>query len=299
MLAQTGAGALPHRRSGQTKWLKDNLHKPTFKRFLPIQKVEQLNRLLNFETSDCRVEGGCDIYTTKAAGVDKKLYKSIERDLETRHEADLRLSASLSPPHDSSALLSRNSPFGPLDQPAARRTFAYLIATLNASHPDYDFSGILRPSDFRRERALRTALSAIDTTLFNLSRPIPKLWATIDQEMTLRECLIYQYIPEDGEIYNEDGLIWSLNYFFYNKLKKRVCYLYLKGASTLNGSSFGGSEDGEDEVMGGVGGRFMVRRGGVRVGGRRGSEGDSSSWDEMEYEGEYDDEDDWVGNMDV
>ena len=250
------------------------------RQFLPIRELEQVNRLLNFDTTDCHVEGGCDIYTTKAAGVDKKLYKSIEKDLETRHEADLRLSASLSPPHDSSALLSRNSPFGPLDQPAARRTFAYLIATLNASHPDYDFSGILRPTDFRRERSLRTALSAIDTTLFNLSRPVPRLWETIDKEMSLKECLIYQYNPEDGDLYNEDGLIWSLNYFFYNKDRKRVCYLYLRGVSTL-GHSFGSI-------------REKVAGAGARSGRITGSmSDDESSWDDMDY----DDEEEWVGSM--
>lgn len=254
-------------------------------KFLPIRELEQINRFLNFDTSDCHVEGGCDIYTTKAAGVDKKLYKSIEKDLETRHEADLRLSASLSPPHDSSALLSRNSPFGPLDQPASRRTFAYLIATLNASHPDYDFSGILRPSDFRRERSLRTALSAIDTTLFNLSRPVPRLWETIDKEMSLKDCYIYQYSPEDGDIYNEDGVVWSTNYFFYNKLRKRVCYLYLRGVSTL-GHSWGSMQVSGEKMIGGRthgDGRWQ----------RGLSEDDSSSWDGMDY----DDEDEWVGSM--
>jgi hypothetical protein len=33
----------------------------------------------------------------------------------------------------------QHSPFGPLNQPSSRRTLFYLIATLNASFPDYDF----------------------------------------------------------------------------------------------------------------------------------------------------------------
>lgn len=120
--------------------------------------------------------GGCDLYTTKAAGTDKKLYRTIETSLETQHETLLRLSASLSPPQADalapSLNLSRSSPFGPLSQISSRRTFAYLIATLNASHPDYDFSHILRPSEFRRERSLRSAMQTLDTTLYNL-RPRP------------------------------------------------------------------------------------------------------------------------------
>ena len=35
--------------------------------------------------------------------------------------------------------LSNVSPFGPLTQHASRKTLYYLIATLNASFPDYDF----------------------------------------------------------------------------------------------------------------------------------------------------------------
>lgn len=70
----------------------------------------------------------------KAAGADKKLYKQIEN----------RYDQSNSPPdnEDGSAGSFRNiiSPFGPLDQPASRRTLFYLIGTLNASFPDYDFS---------------------------------------------------------------------------------------------------------------------------------------------------------------
>jgi hypothetical protein len=224
---------------------------------------------LNFETPDCQVVGGCDLYTTKAAGSDKKLYKNIENSLESQYESLLRFSASLSPPQASSAAaslnLSRSSPFGPLSQISSRRTFAYLIATLNASHPDYDFSHLLRPTDFRREKSLRLVMNTLDTTLYNLrprpsnlpstlshwssavtptapptpggSQPwSPKMWQIIDKEMSLRECSIYCYAPEDDPYDSEDGAIWSFNYFFFNKTKKRVCYIYLRGLSMVTHS---------------------------------------------------------------
>lgn len=175
---------------------------------------------INFDTADCHVIGACDLYTTKAAGTDKKLYKAIETSLESQHESLVRLSESLSPPNAElfSLNLSRPSPFGPLSESRSRRTFAYLIATLNASHPDYDFSNILRASDFRKERSLRRVMNIIDDTLYNLRpRPAgallaiptgwksttalggaqtpggsqtwgPKMWRAIDKEMALREC---------------------------------------------------------------------------------------------------------------
>lgn len=114
---------------------------------------------------------------------------------------------------------------------------------------------------------------------------MPKLWETIDKEMSLNECYIYQYIPEDGDINNEDGLIWSMNYFFYNKLRKRVCYLYLRGVSTL-GNSWGSMQVVGEKMIGGrsqMGGRWH----------RNVSEDDSSSWDDMDY----DDEEEWVESM--
>jgi len=129
-----------------------------------------------------------------------------------------------------------------LDQISARRTFAYLIVTLNASHPDYDFSTTLRPSDFRRERHIRPVMNSFNTTLFNLgvniSRELAKMWETIDKEMDLLNCNIYAYSPDDvsNDPYGDEGLIWSTNLFFFNKHKKRVCYLYLRGLSTLNHS---------------------------------------------------------------
>lgn len=171
-------------------------------------------------------------------------------------------SNSLSPPQAHlvapSLNLSRSSPFGNLGQISSRRTYAYLIATLNASHPDYDFSHVLRPADFKRERSLRAVMNTLDTTLYNLrprpATPVlcpgtqtpssgsngltwgPRTWRLIDQQMRLKECTIFRYAPDDYDLFEEDeeGSIWSMNYFFFNKALKRVCYLYLRGISMLS-----------------------------------------------------------------
>lgn len=59
------------------------------------------------------------------------------------------------------------------------------------------------------------------------------MWRLIDNEMNLKECSIYSYEPDEDPYDGEEGSIWSLNYFFFNKAKKRVCYLYLRGLSIL------------------------------------------------------------------
>ena len=237
-----------------------------------------MTEALNFDTPDCRVVGGCDIYTTKAAGADKKLYKNIENSLESQYASLLSFSASLSTHQakevGASLNLSRASPFGPLSQISSRRTFAYLIATLNASHPDYDFSHLLRPSDFRREKSLKKVMNTLDTTLYNLrpshGAPVdeepphwsttptpnipatpngsqkwnPRMWCLIDKQMSLSECGIYCYAPEEDPFSDseDEAAIWSFNYFFFNKTKKRVCYLYLRGLSMVGNETPGGAK---------------------------------------------------------
>ncbi len=225
---------------------------------MPNRDLDVVTSSLNFSTPDLHVVGGCDLYTTKAAGGDKKLYKNIENGLEAQYKSKLQFSKSLSPPQKHVVAptlnLSRSSPFGNLGMISSRRTYAYLIATLNASHPHYDFSHVLRPSDFKREKNLRHVLNTIDTTMYNLRpRPFtnsakdtvemsanqpywgPAMWRLIDQQMSLRECAVYRYAPEDLDPFEDDdeGSIWSMNYFFFNKARKRVCYLYLRGISVL------------------------------------------------------------------
>ncbi|KAK8095620.1 hypothetical protein PG999_013642 [Apiospora kogelbergensis] len=242
-------------------------------KFLPLRDFDTVTSALNFLTSDCRVSGGCDLYTTKAAGTDKKLYKSIDRSLESRHEALLKFGASLSPPQReqmaASLNLSRSSPFGSMSEISSRRTFAYLIATLNASHPDYDFSHVLRPADFRREKSLQSAMATFDNTMSNarprgssylapnlgssfrsystspaavaanaslpMSSPVwgPQMWAMVDKEMKLKDCTCFSYQPSDDPFDGEEAAIWRVHYFFFNKALKRVAYLYVRGVPVV------------------------------------------------------------------
>jgi len=63
------------------------------------------------------------------------------------------------------------------------------------------------------------------------------MWRHIDKEMDLKNCSIYCYLPEEDPYDGEEGAIWSFNYFFYNKTRKRVCYLYLRGLSAISHDS--------------------------------------------------------------
>lgn len=231
--------------------------------YLPVPDFEAVTGALNFNTPDCNVTGGCDLYTTKSTGSDKKLYKNIDKDLSSQHAALLKLGASLSPPErehmlatsPSMQLFSHSSAFGPLSELSSRRTFAYLIATLNASHPHYDFSHVLRPGDFKRERNLRRLMVSLDSILQNVrpgfearsyesslgsdtkSQWGPQCWSLIDKEMRLNECTIFSYNPDVDPFEEDESAIWAAHYFFFNRSLKRVAYLYVRVVPVISSTS--------------------------------------------------------------
>jgi hypothetical protein len=231
--------------------------------YLPVQDFEAVTSALNFNTPDCNVTGGCDLYTTKSTGSDKKLYKNIDKDLNSQHDALLKLGASLSPPDrehmlatsPSMQLFSTSSAFGPLSELSSRRTFAYLIATLNASHPHYDFSHVLRPNDFKRERNLRRVMASLDSILQNVRPGFEatsfdssmgsdlnsawgtQCWSLIDKEMRLNECTIFSYRPDPDPFEEDESAIWAVHYFFFNRALKRVAYLYVRVVPVVSSTS--------------------------------------------------------------
>lgn len=231
-------------------------------KYLDLETLHELDLALNFDTDDSAVMGACEVWTIKAAGGDKKLYKRIERTLEDRYKELLAAVEHLGPKSaaqfsDSEELqlnLARVTPFGSFKEPANRHTFAYLIATLNATHIDYDFANTLNTKEFHRE-SQEGFMGNINTTMFHLR---PKLypsglppramtplgspiwsqrsWQLLDSEMDMAKCEYYVWQP-DEDPFADDGAIWSYHYFLYNKERKRVCYFYLRGISALSGPS--------------------------------------------------------------
>jgi AP-1 complex subunit sigma 1/2 len=218
--------------------------------------LHEVNLALNFDTQDTAIIGGCDLWTVKAAGSDKKLYKRIEKTLEDRHRDRLAAFADLSEQAAAQFAddldIARDTPFG-FNEAANRHTFAYLIATLNATHIDYDFANTLNPDEFRCE-SQKSIMHKIDQTMYYLrpqvysiglpvgaitplGSPIwsPRSWQLMDSEMDLADCEYYAWEPSDDP-FADDGAIWSHHFFLYNKDRKRVCYFYLRGVSALSNS---------------------------------------------------------------
>ncbi|KAI8355353.1 Maf1 regulator-domain-containing protein [Mortierella sp. GBAus27b] len=175
-------------------------------KFLEYPGMDVINGALNFDTPECRVNGRVEPYSCKAAGADKRLYKHLENKYDPTAPNNM-----LSPPEDDGfAIRNIISPFGPMDQPASRKTLFYLIGTLNASFPDYDFTDV-KPEQFRKEASVSMVVNSINATLFNHGNE-----RASDSD------------PNDEE---GDGTLWSFNYFFFNRKLKRIIYFTMRGVS--------------------------------------------------------------------
>jgi len=144
------------------------------------------------------------LFTGKLAGVDKKLYKHLEGQWNSDS------SESVSPDHNHS-LHDIISPFGPMNQPSSRRMLFNLIATLNASYPDYDFSDV-KPDQFTKHQSAAMVCNYINNTLFNLGHAHIinnlALWKVIEDIIELDECSVYSFNPDnDSDPNAEDGAI--------------------------------------------------------------------------------------------
>ncbi|MEW5301393.1 MAG: hypothetical protein WDW36_004254 [Sanguina aurantia] len=197
-------------------------------KFLDLPPVSRINSFLDHvDVGDYVVYGDLEAYSCKLAGLDKKLSKSLDVEVQAG-SSPLELSA---------------SPLGPLADSSSRKTLIYLILTLNHIYPDYDFSQ-LRANHFLKEDGLAKAEENIDSYLLEVSKVWSKtpglcenpflesLWTSIDEVICLRECDLYCYKSDlETDPFGEKASIWSFNYFFYNKKMKRILYFSCRAVS--------------------------------------------------------------------
>ncbi|CEG35331.1 Mod5 protein sorting/negative effector of RNA Pol III synthesis [Plasmopara halstedii] len=217
-------------------------------KYLEEPQLSWLNSVLgSYEIGDRVLNGKLETYSCKKAGSDKRLAKSLELYYQQEIEA--------------SAEFLGSSPLGPIAAPATRKLLINLISTMNASFPDYDFSAA-RPGQFRKESDFRIALQRINHDLAELLDAegngfAEKMWEAIAEAIKLDECDVYSYIPDMDSDPFSDGNLWSFNYFFYNKMQKKVLYFtcLCKGLTydsevddEVMDESTSTDEDGEDAM---------------------------------------------------
>lgn len=197
-------------------------------KYIEFPALARLSAFLdNVDVGEYLVHGDIEVYSCKLAGLDKKLCRSLEQEVQA----------------GSSPLELSRSPVGPLSESSSRKTLVYLILVLNHTYPDYDFSQ-LRAQHFEKESSVATVEEAVDSHLLEVSRVWEKtpgcgeesfldtFWKEIDEAIILQECDVYSYKSDgDGDPLSEKGSVWSFNYFFYNKKMKRILYFSCRGRS--------------------------------------------------------------------
>ncbi|KAJ8726493.1 hypothetical protein PYW07_001191 [Mythimna separata] len=217
-------------------------------KLLESGRLEALSRALSILNGDSAVQGRVESYSCKMAGAEKSFYKRFTAIGETTLEA-------LSPPE--SVMYSRSlsgDEDGVLCDTISRKTLFYLIATLNAAFPDYDFS-MAKSSEFSAEPSLSWVQSGVDAALSAVGgvrwRQLrPTLWTAVDEEVLLPECRIYSYNPDlASDPFGEPGCLWAFNYFFYNRRLKRIVFFTCRAMSPVcavdSGVDFAMDEDDE------------------------------------------------------
>ncbi|KAI8090047.1 Maf1 regulator-domain-containing protein [Halteromyces radiatus] len=187
-------------------------------KFLQVDSLDVLNSVFEWESAEAQLTGRIEAYSCKSAGSDKKLFKHME------NKYNMVMSGSISPDDH----LPIISPFGRLDESAPRKTFFYLLATLNAAFPDNDFSDV-RPDQFSKQPAVDMVINSVNTTLFNLGNDFIvnkyRMWDILDELVELNECDVYSYTADiDDDPMVEEGYLWSMNYFFFNRKLKRMVF---------------------------------------------------------------------------
>jgi len=164
----------------------------------------------------------------------------------------------------------QRKPLGDFGEIGTRRLMTDLILTLNSSFPDYDF-GSIKPADFEKI-GVKSAIKRVNERLAEVNTAkvafLPEMWSAMDGAASLSECEVYSYAPktrdqddeplsfltqtlmdsldnsfmESTSFDNNDNsagatVLWTFNYFFVNKSKKRIVFFTCVECMSREGSN--------------------------------------------------------------
>ena len=260
-------------------------------KLLESSNFEAVNSALFVETGDAKIVGRIESYSCKMIGTEKQLYKKLNttdgRSPHTRVALSppqngyggygMRPQTHMYSRSWSGSGRSSDEDEVTLCDTISRKLHFYLISTLNAAFSDYDFSDA-KSSEFNKEPSLAVSISYIlsfdpflDIIIFFLqfvtsnidsllsmtateryTKVHDSLWLTLNEEIDLPDCEIYSYNPDlASDPFGEDGCLWSFNYFFYNRKKKRVVLFTCRALSPFSEvfSEMGPEDEDADGIV--------------------------------------------------
>eukprot|EP00943_MAST-04B_sp_MAST-4B-sp1_P002284 g2284.t1 len=107
------------------------------------------------------------------------------------------------PGQELSALGAKPLSVGPLTEPYVRKRIVNLIATMNATFQDYDFSNV-KPERFVRHQSYKDIMPVINKNFAEVveihNRGFLKiLWDALDDAISVRECEVFSYLVDDAD----------------------------------------------------------------------------------------------------
>uniref|UniRef100_A0A0N5AS52 Repressor of RNA polymerase III transcription MAF1 homolog n=1 Tax=Syphacia muris TaxID=451379 RepID=A0A0N5AS52_9BILA len=197
-----------------------------------IQKHEaDLQPLSNYDHIFSTSLSPPQLYTARPRFISEHVSAGQQR---SRHESDLASSLSDIDTHEGEVEYVDAIP---------KRTLFDLRCVLSESFPDYDYSDI-KSDAFSLIPTVKDLISLVDgvftPTINSYSDFKMTMWSTIDDKIKLEDCKIYSYTDDHSGPFGEDGVMWSLNYFFCNKSLKRVLFFSCRA---INPSSVAQSVD--------------------------------------------------------
>jgi hypothetical protein len=143
------------------------------------------------------------------------------------------------------------SPFGPLNENASRKTFFYLLSTLNAAFPDYEFSDV-KPDAFSKLPDASLAKARVMSRIV-VPKFAQQIWQAIDDTIQIDESDVYEFRPEEegSDPYGEEATFWTFHFFFYNRKLKRIVFFTACAISPIAKTELSEPDlDGLDSVDG-------------------------------------------------
>jgi len=132
----------------------------------------------------------------------------------------------------------RSTPLGNIQEERTQWKLAELIATLNQSHPHYDYTHA-SPQQFHEIENLREVIERINTRLDMLPDNDPPIriifWNAIEETVQCKNCECYCFIEESLR----PGVRWEEHIFLVNRESKLLVYIFLEGNSKLHSHSRG------------------------------------------------------------
>jgi len=197
-------------------------------KYLICPKLDKaMNMIDGFNLGDTVLGARVEAWSCKMTTDDKRLAKEVEK----RVVHDI-------PKMSTSPLVG--SPLGQPSSAASLKLLVDLIATLNATYPDYDFSDV-RPDEFDHDNSAQAAINTINNlVLSRMEQSMPgfqkEFWQIVDEIMELDKCEVYIYNPDPESDVFSVGRVWSLVYFFFNKKANRMLFFHASATNKLHTS---------------------------------------------------------------